>query len=88
MIQGSISVPVGEVVLGRMFDVLGNPIDEMPLDKDVMRASIHAPSPSYEEQKLHQKFLKQVLKSLIFWYLMQKVEKLDFLVVLELEKLF
>ncbi|WP_416374132.1 hypothetical protein [Mycoplasmopsis cynos] len=57
-----ISVPVGEVVLGRMFDVLGNPIDEMPLDKDVMRASIHAPSPSYEEQKTSSEILETGIK--------------------------
>ncbi|MCU9934885.1 F0F1 ATP synthase subunit beta [Mycoplasmopsis cynos] len=57
-----ISVPVGEVVLGRMFDVLGNPIDEMPLDKDVMRASINAPSPSYEEQKTSSEILETGIK--------------------------
>ncbi|WBP83867.1 F0F1 ATP synthase subunit beta [Mycoplasmopsis edwardii] len=57
-----ISVPVGEVVLGRMFDVLGNPIDEMPLPKDVVRSSIHAPSPSYEEQKTSSEILETGIK--------------------------
>ncbi|AMD81272.1 F0F1 ATP synthase subunit beta [Mycoplasmopsis canis UF31] len=57
-----IKVPVGEAVLGRMFDVLGNPIDEMPIDSDVPRSSIHAPSPSYEEQKTSSEILETGIK--------------------------
>ncbi|AKF41158.1 F0F1 ATP synthase subunit beta [Mycoplasmopsis canis] len=57
-----IKVPVGEAVLGRMFDVLGNPIDEMPIDSDVLRSSIHAPSPSYEEQKTSSEILETGIK--------------------------
>lgn len=45
-----ISVPVGKEVLGRMFNVIGDPIDENgPVDaKDF--SPIHKPAPSFEEQ--------------------------------------
>ena len=45
-----IQVPVGEKVLGRMFDVLGNPIDEMPAPKNVNRLPIHRKAPALTEQ--------------------------------------
>jgi F-type H+/Na+-transporting ATPase subunit beta len=44
-----ISVPVGEVVLGRMFNVLGDPIDEMDAPKDATKLPIHRASPKFEE---------------------------------------
>ncbi len=45
-----ISVPVGEEVLGRVFDVLGNPIDEKGEVK-AERSSIYQPAPKLEDQK-------------------------------------
>ncbi|MFU2193155.1 F0F1 ATP synthase subunit beta [Mycoplasma sp. 4079] len=57
-----ISVPVGNVVLGRMFDVLGNPIDNLPLPKEIERDPIHAPAPSYEEQKTSSEVLETGIK--------------------------
>lgn len=46
-----ISVPVGKSVLGRMFNVLGQPIDEIDFDDtDVKKMPIHREAPSYEEQ--------------------------------------
>lgn len=45
-----IQVPVGEKVLGRMFDVLGNPIDEMPAPKNISRLPIHRKPPPLIEQ--------------------------------------
>lgn len=45
-----ISVPVGEQVLGRMIDVLGNPIDGKEELKDVERMPIHRKPPTFEEQ--------------------------------------
>ncbi len=45
-----ISVPVGEGSLGRMFDVLGNPIDGKGEVKTKKRYPIHRPSPKFEEQ--------------------------------------
>jgi len=45
-----ISVPVGEATLGRIMDVLGNPIDEAgPIGTDV-RSAIHRAAPTYAEQ--------------------------------------
>ncbi|MCS6860766.1 MAG: F0F1 ATP synthase subunit beta [Abditibacteriales bacterium] len=45
-----ISVPVGEATLGRLFDLLGNPIDERgPVNGDE-RWPIHRPAPSFDEQ--------------------------------------
>jgi F-type H+-transporting ATPase subunit beta len=45
-----ITVPVGEATLGRMFDVLGNPIDGLGPVESEISYSIHRPAPSFEEQ--------------------------------------
>jgi F-type H+-transporting ATPase subunit beta len=46
----AISVPVGQATLGRLFNLLGEPIDEGdPLPADVERWPIHRPSPAFEE---------------------------------------
>ncbi len=46
-----ISVPVGEEVLGRMYDVLGNPIDEIKNAKEIkQRSPIHRDAPSFTSQ--------------------------------------
>ena len=44
-----ITVPVGEKVLGRMFDVLGNPIDNKPAPKVEKRLPIHRSAPKQED---------------------------------------
>src|SRR3990167_827453 len=45
-----ISVPVGEQTLGRIFNLLGNPIDEKgPVKDPKKRYSIHRPAPSFED---------------------------------------
>ncbi len=47
----SITVPVGEKTLGRMFNVLGEPIDGMgKIDDDVERMSIYRKAPEFSEQ--------------------------------------
>lgn len=47
-----ISVPVGKDVLGRVFNVTGEPIDfGAPLPVDTPRKSIHAPAPDLQHQK-------------------------------------
>jgi F-type H+-transporting ATPase subunit beta len=47
---GPITVPVGPATLGRVFDVLGRPIDEKgPVNAEV-RYPIHRPAPSFEDQ--------------------------------------
>lgn len=47
-----ISVPVGQLTLGRMFDVFGNPIDGKPLElkKDAKKYPIHRPTPKFKDQ--------------------------------------
>lgn len=46
-----IEVPVGEATLGRMFNVLGNPIDGLPpVSDDNERWSIHRKAPDYADQ--------------------------------------
>jgi F-type H+/Na+-transporting ATPase subunit beta len=46
----SITVPVGEQVLGRVLDVLGNPVDEQgPIEDPDGHWSIHRPSPRFED---------------------------------------
>ena len=48
----TITVPVGEITLGRMFNVLGDPIDGgEPLPADVERHSIYRKPPAFEEQQ-------------------------------------
>ena len=46
---GPITVPVGDGTLGRMFNLLGEPIDNMPAPKTEERWPIHRQPPSYEE---------------------------------------
>jgi F-type H+-transporting ATPase subunit beta len=45
-----VSVPVGEETLGRIMDVLGNPIDEKGPIGESTRMPIHRAPPSYDEQ--------------------------------------
>jgi len=48
---GPITVPVGDAVLGRIFNVIGEPVDEgEPIPADTERWSIHRSAPSFEEQ--------------------------------------
>jgi len=47
-----ISVPVGEITLGRMFNVLGDPIDgKGDIPEDATRWEIHRPAPAFKEQR-------------------------------------
>ena len=46
-----IEVPVGNDVLGRLFNVLGEPIDGMPAPEDATKKPIHLPSPEYSQQE-------------------------------------
>ena len=46
----SISVPVGEECLGRVFNLLGEPVDNLPAPETKERWAIHRPAPSYEDQ--------------------------------------
>ena len=57
-----ISVPVGEDTLGRMFNVLGNPIDEIDAPKTEEKWPIHRPAPAFEEQATSQEMLEPGIK--------------------------
>ena len=57
-----ISVPVGENTLGRLFNVLGDPIDEIEAPKTDEKWPIHRPAPSFEEQATSQEMLETGIK--------------------------
>ncbi|MDY3782239.1 MAG: F0F1 ATP synthase subunit beta [Candidatus Faecousia sp.] len=57
-----ISVPVGEVCLGRVFNLLGQPIDNKPDVETQERWPIHRPAPSYEEQQPATEILETGIK--------------------------
>ncbi len=60
---GPISVPVGESCLGRVFNLLGQPIDNgEALPKDNERWPIHRAAPSYEEQQTSTEILETGIK--------------------------
>ncbi len=58
----AISVPVGEKTLGRMFNVLGEPIDEMVPPADVEYLPIHRKAPAFEEQATTAEMLETGIK--------------------------
>ena len=57
-----ISVPVGEACLGRVFNLLGQPIDNKPDVETQERWPIHRPAPSYEEQQPATEILETGIK--------------------------
>ena len=57
-----ITVPVGENTLGRMFNVLGDPIDEIDAPKTEESWPIHRPAPAFEDQATSQEMLETGIK--------------------------
>ncbi len=57
-----ISVPVGEETLGRIFNVLGEPIDNGEAPKTSERMPIHRPAPTFEEQATSSEMLETGIK--------------------------
>ncbi len=57
-----ITVPVGEKCLGRIFNLLGEAVDDQPDPTDVERWPIHRPAPSYEEQETSTEILETGIK--------------------------
>lgn len=57
-----ISVPVGRETLGRIFNVLGEPVDEKPAPQTAKRMPIHAKAPSYAEQATSTEILETGIK--------------------------
>jgi len=48
---GPITVPVGNCCLGRVFNLLGDPVDNKPAPEATERWPIHRPAPAYDEQE-------------------------------------
>lgn len=57
-----ISVPVGKVTLGRMFNALGQPIDNKEEVKAEKKYPIHRPSPSFDQQSTKVEILETGIK--------------------------
>ncbi len=59
---GPISVPVGNATLGRIFNLLGEPVDNLPAPETEERWPIHRQPPSYEEQESATEILETGIK--------------------------
>ncbi len=57
-----ITVPVGEITLGRMFNVLGEPIDNQPAPEATEYEPIHRPAPEFVEQATEAEILETGIK--------------------------
>lgn len=58
----AISVPVGEETLGRIFNVLGDAVDNKPAPEGVERWNIHRPAPGYDELSTSTEILETGIK--------------------------
>jgi len=58
----SITVPVGEDCLGRIFNLLGEPVDNQPAPEGAERWPIHRPAPSFDEQESTTEILETGIK--------------------------
>ncbi|MBQ7954006.1 MAG: F0F1 ATP synthase subunit beta, partial [Clostridia bacterium] len=58
----AISVPVGRGTLGRIFNVLGEPVDNKPAPEDVEKWDIHRPAPEYSELSTSTEILETGIK--------------------------
>ena len=59
---GPIKVPVGDVCLGRVFNLLGEPVDEQPAPTGVEHWPIHRPAPAFDEQESSTELLETGIK--------------------------
>ena len=59
---GPITVPVGSATLGRIFNLLGEPVDNQPAPETQERWPIHRPAPSFEEQESTTEILETGIK--------------------------
>ena len=57
-----ITVPVGEDCLGRIFNLLGEPVDELPAPENAERRPIHRTAPSFDEQQSTTEILETGIK--------------------------
>ena len=58
----AISVPVGKCTLGRIFNVLGEPVDNLPAPETEERWDIHRPAPAYDELSTSTEILETGIK--------------------------
>ena len=58
----AISVPVGRETLGRIFNVLGEPVDNLPAPENAERWNIHRPAPEYDELSTSTEILETGIK--------------------------
>ena len=59
---GPIKVPVGDACLGRVFNLLGEPVDEQPAPTGVEHWPIHRPAPAFDEQESSTELLETGIK--------------------------
>jgi F-type H+-transporting ATPase subunit beta len=59
---GPIKTPVGQGVLGRMFNVIGQPIDGKPMPKEIKFMPIHRNAPSFDQQASATEILETGIK--------------------------
>ena len=59
---GPIKVPVGDACLGRVFNLLGEPVDEQPAPTGVEHGPIHRPAPAFDEQESSTELLETGIK--------------------------
>ena len=57
-----IKVPVGDECLGRVFNLLGEPVDEQPAPENIERWPIHRPAPAFDEQESSTELLETGIK--------------------------
>ncbi len=57
-----ITVPVGEECLGRIFNLLGEPVDNQPAPENVERWPIHRAAPKFDEQESETEILETGIK--------------------------
>ena len=57
-----ITVPVGEACLGRIFNLLGEPVDNQPAPEQVERWPIHRAAPKFDEQESETEILETGIK--------------------------
>ena len=60
--DGPIKVPVGDACLGRVFNLLGEPVDEQPAPTGVEHWPIHRPAPAFDEQESSTELLETGIK--------------------------
>ena len=58
----SITVPVGDACLGRIFNLLGEPLDSQPAPEGAERLPIHRAAPAYDEQETSTEILETGIK--------------------------